>query len=43
MKDKGGKFNLDYTVTDSPSWHVPIKIAFLEGPDGIQIELVERP
>ena len=43
MKEKRGIFSLDYTVANSPSWPVPIKIAFLEGPDGIHVEIVERP
>lgn len=37
IKEKGGKFSLDYTVVSNE-----VKVAFLEGPDGIQVEIVER-
>ena len=42
MKEKGGKFSKDYTVVGPPARASVIKFAFLEGPDGIQVELVER-
>ncbi len=37
MKKKGGKFSKDCTQASAG-----VKIAFLEGPDGIHIEIVER-
>ncbi len=43
MKEKGGKFSKDYTVLGPPARTDVVKYAFLEGPDGIQVELVERP
>jgi catechol 2,3-dioxygenase-like lactoylglutathione lyase family enzyme len=43
MRMKGGQFSVDYTVTGPPTWPVGTKYAFLEGPDGIRVEVVERP
>jgi catechol 2,3-dioxygenase-like lactoylglutathione lyase family enzyme len=43
IKMKGGKFSVDYTVTGPPTWPVGTKYAFLDGPDGVRIEIVERP
>jgi catechol 2,3-dioxygenase-like lactoylglutathione lyase family enzyme len=43
MKKKGGKFGKDYTVTGPPTWPAGTKYAFLDGPDGIHVEVVERP
>ncbi len=43
IKKKGGKFGVDYTVTGPPTWPVGTKYAFLDGPDGVRVELVERP
>ncbi|MGB9699761.1 MAG: VOC family protein [Thermodesulfobacteriota bacterium] len=37
LKSKGAKFTIEPTITPSG-----IKIAFVEGPEGIRIELVER-
>lgn len=37
LKKRGAKFSIEPTVTPSG-----IKIAFIEGPEGIRIELVER-
>jgi catechol 2,3-dioxygenase-like lactoylglutathione lyase family enzyme len=43
MKKKGGKFSKGYTLTGPPTWPVGTKYAFLDGPDGIRVEVVERP
>jgi lactoylglutathione lyase len=43
MRMKGGQFSVDYTVTGPPTWPVGTKYAFLAGPDGIRVEVVERP
>lgn len=43
IRKKGGKFVLDYTVTGPPTWPVGTKYAFLDGPDGVRVEIVERP
>ncbi len=43
MRKKGARFGVDYTVTGPPTWPAGVKYAFLDGPDGIRVEVVERP
>ncbi len=43
IRKKGGQFGIDYTVTGPPTWPAGTKYAFLDGPDGIRVEFVERP
>jgi len=38
LEKKGGRFSVDFT--QGPGG---VKFAFLDGPDGIRIELIERP
>ena len=38
LKKKGGKFSVDFTHGAGG-----VKFAFIDGPDGIRIELIERP
>lgn len=42
MKKQGGKISQDYTIIGPPTRPDVVKFAFLEGPDGIHVELIER-
>jgi len=38
LKKKGGRFSVDFTLGAGG-----VKFAFIDGPEGIRIELIERP
>jgi catechol 2,3-dioxygenase-like lactoylglutathione lyase family enzyme len=42
MKRKGGKFSLEYAFTGPPEKPRSVQYAFLDGPDGIRVEVIQR-